>query len=199
MKLRHILYLALSFVLLVSSANAQLIIDTFAGNGPNGLPATLTGIGNVRSVAVDGSGNLFIADQNNQRIYKVDANGTITIVAGTGVNGFAGDGGPATAGNLSNPMAVAVDNSGNLFIADFSNQRIRKVDTSGVINTVAGTGLSGFAGDGGPATAARLNDPRGLTVDNSGNLYIADSSNNRIRKVDTTGIISTVAGTGATG
>ena len=145
-------------------------------------------------MAVDGSGNLYIADRSNHRIRKVDASGTITTIAGSGTAGFAGDGGPATAAQLNTPYDVAVDGSGNLYIADSQNHRIRKVDASGVITTVAGSGTQGFAGDSGPATAAQLSSPGDVAVDGSGNLYIADSQNHRIRKVDTSGTITTVAG-----
>ena len=162
----------------------------FSGDGAAATAAQLNG---PSGVALDGAGNLYIADGGNRRIRKVSATGVITTVAGTGTVGFSGDGGAATAAQLS-PFSVAVDGSGNLYIADGGNYRIRKVDSSGNISTVAGTGTSGFSGDGGAATAARLRSPRGVAVDGSGNLYIADRSNNRIRKVDSSGNISTVAG-----
>ena len=147
---------------------------------------------------MDGAGNIFIADSNGQRIRKVDASGTITTVAGGGSGrpGFVGDGGPATEATLQFPRGLAVDGAGNLFIADTQNHRIRKVDSSGVITTVAGNGTSGFSGDGGPATEASLAAPGGVAVDSAGNLFIADHDNHRIRKVDAAGIISTVAGNG---
>ena len=173
-------------------------LQTFAGDG--GL-ATQARLWNPSAVAVDGSGNLFIADTSNQRIRRVDAaTGIITSVAGNGTAGFAGDNGPATSANLYAPYGVAVDASGNLFIGDYNNHRIRRVDAAtGIITTVAGNGTAGFAGDGGPATSASLFNPRGVTVDASGNLFIADYNNNnsRIRRVDAaTGIITTVAGNG---
>ena len=131
------------------------------------------------------------------RIRKVAPNGTITTVAGSGeCCGFSGDGGPAIAAQLSGPRNVAVDASGNLYIGDMINERIRKVAPDGTITTVAGTGERGFGGDGGPATAARMNHPQGLAVDDSGNLYIADALNNSIRKVALDSTITTVAGTG---
>jgi hypothetical protein len=114
----------------------------------------------------------------------------------TGVAGFSGDGGAATLAQLSDPWGVALDAAGNLYIADRINHRIRKVDASGTISTVAGNGTAGFSGDGGDATLAQLSDPRGVALDAAGNLYIADLSNNRIRKVDASGTISTVAGNG---
>ena len=149
-------------------------------------------------MAVDGAGNLFIADSLNDRIRKMDASGTITTVAGTGELGFSGDGGPATSARLSRPNDVAVDGAGNLFIADSGNNRIRKVDATGTISTVAGTGRTG-GGDGGPAVQAQLHGPSGVAVDGAGNVFIADRYNYRIRKVDSAGVITTVAGTGVRG
>ena len=177
------------------------IITTFAGTGEfrtsgDGGPATSAEIKRPVNLVVDSSGNLFIADQTNHRIRKVDTSGNISTVAGT-TAGFCGDGGPATSAKLSNPKGVEVDSSGNLFIADTGNQRIRKVDTSGNISTVAGGG--GSLGDGGPATSARLNFPSFVVVDPAGNLFIGDTSNHRVRKVDTSGNISTVAGNGTQG
>ena len=171
---------------------------TFAGDGFKAHVATLK---RPRGVAVDGAGNLFIVDTLNLRIRKVDAvTGIITTVAGTGEIGFSGDGGPATAADLRFPYGVAVDGAGNLFIADSGNNRIRKVDGAGIITTVAGTGERAFSGDRGPATAADLNFPWGVAVDGAGNLFIADTRNRRIRKVDgATKIITTAAGTGEAG
>ena len=175
-----------------------------AGTGESGFSgdggaATSARLDYPDGVAVDGSGNLYIADTYNQRIRKVDTSGTITTVAGTGESGFSGDGGLATAARLAAPRGVAVDGSGNLYIVDTVNHRIRKVDTSGTITTVAGIGESQYSGDDGPATRARLNSPYGTAVDGSGNVYIADTDNHRIRKVDTLGNITTVAGTGESG
>ncbi len=127
----------------------------------------------------DGDGRLF----GNSRVRKVAPNGTISTVAGTGVDGFTGDGGPATAAQLRSVSGVAVDAAGNIFIADPANARIRKVDRNGLINTFAGTGIAGSAGDGGPAVSAQLNFPFGLTLDTSGNLYVADRNNLKIRKI----------------
>jgi sugar lactone lactonase YvrE len=179
------------------------IITTVAGNGipgysGDGGPATSASLSGPSGVVVDATGNLLIADSSNYRIRRVDAStGIITTVAGNGIRGFSGDGGPATSASLS-PIGVAVDATGNLFIADTGNHRIRRVDEStGIITTVAGNGIRGFSGDGGPATSASLNYPTGVAVDGSGNLFIADAANNRIRWVDaSTGIITTVAGNG---
>ena len=180
-------------------------ISTVAGDGTaafggDGGPATSAQLNKPRGVAVDSSGNLFIVDRVNNRIRKVDTSGNISTVAGTGTAGFEGDGSAATSARLSFPFGVTVDSSGNLFIADRDNHRIRKVDTSGNISTVAGSGSGfGFSGDGGPATSAKLSFPTGVAVDSSGNLFIADKDNERIRKVDTSGNISTVAGSGTAG
>ncbi len=162
----------------------------------DGGPASQAQLRTPADVAVDATGNLYIADISNHRIRKVDSTGTITTVAGTGEFGFSGDGGPATAALLGTPSGVAVDGAGNLYIADISNHRIRKVDSTGTITTVAGTGEFGFSGDGGPASQAQINRPQGVGVDGAGNLYIADTLNNSIRKVDSTGAITTVAGSG---
>jgi sugar lactone lactonase YvrE len=177
--------------------NNTLIIDTVAGNGNpgdsgDGGPATDSVLNTPESVAVDKEGNFYIADQNNGRIRMVDTSGTITTVAGGGT--LTVDGVPATDAQLSTPYGVAVDNKGNLFISDSGNYRIRKVDSSGIITTVAGNGVSEYSGDNGPAIDASLVLPSNITTDNQGNLYIVDQ--NRIRKVDPGGIITTVAGSG---
>ena len=176
-------------------------ITTTAGTGEYGFsgdggPAVQAALSYPSGVAVDGAGNLYIADTGNYRIRKVDATGTITTIAGTGEYGFSGDGGPAVQAALDYPSGVAVDGAGNLYIADTGNYRIRKVDATGTITTIAGTGQIDFTGDGGPAVQAALYYPRGVAVDGAGNLYIADTVNDRIRKVDSAGVITTVAGTG---
>jgi uncharacterized protein (TIGR03437 family) len=185
-------------------------ISTVAGNGVQGFSgdgglATMAELQWPPRVAIDGAGNLLIADPYNGRIRKVTPGGIITTVAGNGTAGFAGDGGPATMAELSQPCAfisiqcdlgITVDGAGNLFIADGANNRIRKVTPGGVITTVAGNGMPGFAGDGGPATMAELSGPLGITVDGAGNLFIADTFNYRIRKVTPGGVITTMAGDG---
>jgi uncharacterized protein (TIGR03437 family) len=180
---------------------ANGIVSTAAGNGAAGFggdggPGAGAGLQNPQQLAAGPAGDLYIADADNHRIRKI-AGGVITTVAGSGTAGYAGDGGPATGAKLNQPMGIAIDSAGDLYIADFSNNRIRKV-SNGVITTVAGTGQSGFSGDGGPATSAQLNSPLGLAVDRAGDLYIADYGNHRIRKVSS-GVITTVAGNGTQG
>src|ERR1019366_5909839 len=179
------------------------VISTVAGSGTagfdgDGAAATNTALNAPSGVAVDAAGNLFIADYGNNRVRKVDAAGVISTIAGTNSAGFAGDGGLAVNSKLSSPQGVAVDSTGNLFIADYGNNRIRRVDASGNITTFAGTNSSGYLGDGGAATNTRLNLPTGVAVDPSGYVMIADCNNNRIRQVSPSGIISTVAGNGST-
>ena len=165
-----------------------------AGFGGDGGPAKLAMLNQPEGVAVDASGNLYIADTDNNRIRKISPGGIITTVAGTEIAGFSGDGGPATQAQLNHPEGVAVDASGNLYIADTGNNRIRKISPNGIITTVAGNGIAGFSGDNGPASQAQLNQPEGVAVDASGNLYIADTDNDRIREVRTDGVIITIAG-----
>ena len=153
---------------------------------------------NIADIAFDNDGNLYIADEGKSNIRKVNAAGIISTIAGNGTYGFSGDGGPATAAQLYRPLGVAADDSGNVYIADFVNQRVRKVNAAGIITTIAGTGTTGFNGDGGLASAAELNGPEGVAVDKAGNVYITDPGNRRIRKI-TAGIITTVAGDSISG
>lgn len=173
--------------------------SAFAGYSGDHAAATSAMLNGPVSVAVDGSGNLYIADQLNNVIRKVTSAGIITTFAGTGVAGYNGDNIAAATAQLNLPSSVAVDSSGNVFIADYSNQRIREVvAASGNITTVAGTGTAGFSGNAGAATAALLSAPIAIALDSTGNLYICDSGNNRIRKV-AGGNISTIAGNGTAG
>ena len=150
-------------------------------------------------MAVDSRGNIYITDELNQRVRRVDAAGTITTIAGTGVAGSSGDGGPAVAAQLTDPLGVAVDAGGTVYIADAGANKVRTIDDSGRIITKAGDGSAGFAGDGGPSTSARLNAPGGIVADAAGNIYIADTGNNRVRRINAAGVISTVAGSGTAG
>ena len=199
--------LAIAILTWPGVSQGQGTITTSAGNGSftssgDGGPASSAGIGFPAGVAVDGAGNIYIADALNSRVRKVNTAGVITTVAGNGFPFFGGDGGPGSSASIAlcgvaPHQGVATDSLGNLYIADCINNRIRKVDTSGIISTVAGSSsAANFSGDGGPATSATLSVPYGVTVDAAGNIYIADTGNGRIRKVNTAGIISTVAGSG---
>lgn len=183
------------------------VINTIAGTGTatyggDGGAATAADLNTPTGVAVDAAGNIYICDQNNHRVRRINVStGIITTVAGNGTAGATGDGGAATAARLNRPFAIAFDAAGNYYIADRNNSRIRRVNiATGIITTVAGTGTAGYNGDGISATTAQINFPQGITVGPSGNLYIADNGNNRIRMVDiSTGLISTAAGNGGTG
>ncbi len=187
----------------VRKINVSGIINTVAGNmqdsylGDN-YAASAAGLQYPCDVATDASGNLYIADQTNNRIRKIDNLGIITTIAGNDTLGFTGDGGPATSAQIYSPIAVATDISGNIYFSDHHNQRIRKINSSGSISTIAGTGTIGFSGDGGPATAAMIAYPYQITTDIHGSIYFADEGNNRIRKINSTGIISTIAGCSST-
>ena len=163
----------------------------------NGIITTVAKLSHTRGIALDGAGNLFIAESSSNRIHRVDADtGAIITIAGTGEGSDSGDGGLATNAEFRAPWAVAVDGAGNVFIVDRQAARVRRIDAATqIITTVAGTGANGFSGDGGPAANAQLSVPEGIAVDGSGNLFIADTGNNRFRKIDAkTGIIRTVAG-----
>lgn len=200
------LYIADFFNNVIRKVDKFGIISTVAGTGTqgyngDGIPANTAQLSLPGGVAVDSFGNFYIADTGNNRIRKVDVStGVISTVAGTGFPGVLGDGGPANMAQVNEPEGVAVDFFNNLYIADFGNSKIRMVSSaSGNISTFAGTGSNSFSGDGGPATAATLNQPTGIAVDEHGNVYIADNQNNRVRKVTTTGTISTVISPTMTG
>ncbi len=178
--------------------NTSGIITTVAGSASaafsgDGGPATLAGIGPV-DIAIDGAGNLYIADQSNNRVRKVNSSGIITTIAGNGTYGT-GDGGPALLAGLYTPSGIALDLAGNIYISEYGC-RVQKISTSGIITTVAGSNFCSHSGDGGLATLAGFDSPSGIAVDAAGNIFISDSPVNRVRKVNTSGIISTYAGDG---
>ena len=177
---------------------AQNTVQTVAGGGPNNLPALKSSLGFPAAVAIDGAGNVYVVGLHSERVFRVDTTGNVTVVAGSGARGgFSVDGGPAINTSLAYPTGVAVDSAGNIFIAERSYCRIREVSAqTGNISTVAGTGSCWFTGDSGPATSAQLNDPSGVAVDRSGNIFIADTNNCLVREVSASaGVISTLAGT----
>jgi hypothetical protein len=181
-------------------------INTTAGTGVAGFsgdggPGSVAQFRNPSYVITDASYNIYIADYLNQRVRKIDASGNISTIAGSSsIGGFGGDGGPATAALLYQPYGIALDPSGNLYISDYINHHIRKVDAAGIITSVAGGGSGGYTGDGGAATAALIKNPTGICTDAAGNVYFAEETNNIIRKITVaTGVISTVAGNGTSG
>lgn len=183
------------------------IISKIAGNGNYGYcnggysgdggQAINAKISLPEGIALDAKGNIYIADWCNNRVRKIDSLGIITTIAGNGIQGFSGDGGPATAAKIIGPDFVVLDKFGNIYISDTCH--LRKIDTSGIITTIAGTGGYGYAGDGGPAISAKMANPGGLAIDSSGNFFISEINTNHIRKIDTAGIITTIAGTGVQG
>lgn len=197
-----VLFLLL-FLLFACSAHTQTV-TTISGNGTpsytgDGGQASAATLNHPDVVKIDKAGNLFIADEFNHVIRRISTSGVITTVAGTGISGYTGDNGPDTAAKLSRPSDVTFDAIGNIYITELGNAVIRKIGLTGIITTIAGTGTNGYSGDNGPATAARLSDPLGLTFDNSGNLFFSDIGNRRVRKINTAGIITTIAGTGMAG
>jgi hypothetical protein len=193
----------LLFVVCACGAKAQ-IITTVAGTGHAGynsdnIAASGAEIYGPYGVAIDKSGNLYIADYGNYRIRKVSPDGIITTIAGTGVNGFSGENVPATNAEISLVRYIIVDDTGNIYISDEGNNRVRKITTKDIITTIAGNSSYGFNGDNIPATAATLWGPLGLAIDKAGNVYIADNANDRVRMVNASGIITTIAGNGTTG
>ncbi len=196
----RVLLLLLLFPLYI---NAQ-IITTIAGTGAfaysgDGGQATAACLNHPYDIALDSKGNIYFSEQNNNVVRKIDHAGIISTVAGNGTSGYSGDGVPAVSAQLSFTVGIVIDKVDNLLIADRGNHSIRMVDTFGIITTVAGTGTSGYNGDGIAATSALLHDPFDVAVDSIGNIYIADANNFRIRKVDLSGQISTIAGTGSIG
>lgn len=188
----------------VRLVNTSGVIKTIAGSSSagssgDGGAATAATLNNPGRVFVDASGNVYISDRNNYKVRKVNTSGIISTFIGTGTAGYSGDGGAATAAEINTPFMVKADASGNIYLADLSNYRIRMVNSSGTITTIAGNGSAGYSGDGGAATAAAINGPYGFTFDATGNMYIGDNSDSRIRKIDLSGIITTFAGVGYAG
>ena len=188
---------------MVRRVDSKGAISTYAGTGTagssgDGSAATSAQLNGPQGLAVDSAGNLYIADTQNHRVRKVTG-GTISTVAGSSTSGAGGDGGAAGSAQLNLPFGVAVDTAGNLYIAEFGNNRVRKVATNGNISTLAGNGVNGFSGDGGQATGAMLNGPQAVAADSQGNVYVGDTANNRVRKVAPNGVITTVAGSGDAG
>ncbi|MDY6992011.1 MAG: NHL repeat-containing protein [Pseudomonadota bacterium] len=197
-------YIADTYNHRIRQVDNQGIITTIAGDGNEGFggdgqTATLAQLNNPEAIALDNQGHFYIADRDNHRIRKLDAQGILTTVAGDGNEGYSGDGGLAVEAQLNDPVGISIDSQGNLYIADMDNHRIRKVDTQGMMTTVAGNGLEGYSGDGALATQAQLNRPQDVAVDEQGQLYIADTHNHCIRKIDSQGMITTIVGTAQEG
>jgi sugar lactone lactonase YvrE len=194
----------LTCLLLSLTGCAPRTIATWAGTtvegyGGDGGPAVNAKLDDPSGLSFDSAGNAYIADSDNGAIRKVATSGAITTVAGGNGLGYSGDGGPATRAQLNRPTMVIPDGAGNLYVADRDNHAIRKINTSGVISTIAGGNGAGYSGNGRPATQAKLNLPRDVVLAPSGDLYFTDRQNNVVRKVNTSGIISTVVGTSAAG
>jgi len=179
--------------------HAQPVLQTMFGGASDGVPALLAALGTPSAVATAPDGNIYVILEGTRRVVRIDPSGKVWAVAGNGASGSTGDGGPATQASLKNPTSVAADAAGNVYIADSQAARVRRVGPDGVINTFAGNGQATYTGDGGPADQASLNNPQAITFDPSGNLLIADTSNNTVRRVTPDGIITTIAGTGAQG
>lgn len=184
------------FLTLCCSAWAQPTIQTLFGGSPVGLPALSASTNNPIAAAVDAQGNVYAALKDGHQVVEIGPGGRVIAVAGNGISGYNGDGGPAVLASIDEPSGLAFDQAGNLYISDMGNNVVRMVDTNGMISTFAGTGQNTFSGDGGPAVLATLNQPSELAFDAAGNLLIADTSNHSIRKVDLNGMITTFAGVG---
>lgn len=196
--------LVTGFVLrLAAGASPSYAIQTVAGtdNSGNGASALSVALGQPEGIAVDNAGNIFIAEAANSRVRKIASDGSIQTLAGTGVAGFSGDGGPATAAQLNQPYGLAIDSAGALYIADLGNSRVRKIAANGTIQTLAGGGTlpAATTGQGGPATSAQLSQPRNVAVSADGSLYISDFGANQVYRVASDGTLSLIAGNGAAG
>ncbi|SNQ50252.1 Gluconolactonase family protein,protein kinase family protein (fragment) [Frankia canadensis] len=180
------------------------VANDFAGTGAGGIggdggQATSAQLDGPGSTVRDKAGNIYVGDAKNNRIRKITPTGVITTIAGTGTAGFGGDGGPATAAQINSAEKVTVGPDGSVYLSDYENHRIRKIDPSGIISTYVGTGVAGYTGAGGPATQAKIDGPNDLTMTSDGTLYFADLGSDTIQKVTPDGTISTIAGTGESG
>ncbi len=200
--------LAIPLLLLIAvlPASAASVVETVAGTGKKGFsgdagPAGAAQINNPFGLVRGPDGALYVCDTDNHRVRRIARDGVISTVAGNGTRGYTGDGGPALAAAMNEPYEVRFDSTGHLFVVERMNHVVRRIDAeTGVISTVAGTGKAGYGGDGGPATAASMNEPHSIGFDARGNLYVCDVRNHRVRRVDAkTGTIATFAGTGKAG
>jgi sugar lactone lactonase YvrE len=179
--------------------NISTLYGTTEGYSGDGNLAVNAQFDGPTDLTYDTNGNLFFVDGQNSVVRKIDTNGIISTIAGNGTPGYSGDGGLATEAQLYVPYGIVFDSNNNLYISEIGNNVIRKIDANGIISTIAGNGIQGYFGDGGLATDAQLNGPFGITFDNNNNLYIGERYNNVIRKIDTNGIITTIAGNGTEG
>lgn len=200
--LAALLVTVLALIGMCPAAWAQnLVITTVAGSDfvfrGDGAPATQAQFSQMYDVITDPQGNVLVADRSNHQVVKIAPSGILSVIAGNGISGYSGDGGPAANASLSFPSALALDRAGNIYIGDTGNYRIRRITSDGMIDTIAGTGLKGFAGDGGQAASASIDSVLGLAIDALGNIYFTESKVHRVRRITTDGIVRTYAGNGA--
>lgn len=203
MPMERLRILVVALCMGAGETQAQGVISTLAGTDwvfpADGQPAIQAPLANVEQMRSDAQGNLYLPDADQNYLFRIGFDGRIEVLAGTGAPASRGDNGPARLASLHSPRGIVLDGAGNLYVSEYLGHRIRRISPDGQITTIAGTGAAGFAGDGGPATAARLNNPTNLEVDSRGVLYVLDTSNARIRRIDPGGTISTIAGTGTSG
>ena len=193
--LLHYKYHAMKRLPFFFSILSGLVLFSTVCQGQGSIITTYAGVvPQIVGMTTDAAGDIYYTDIHNNEVKKISTTGVITIIAGNGTLGYSGDGGPATSAQLYLPEDVAVDGSGNIYIADCYNHVIRKINSAGTISTVVGTGVGGYSGDGGLATSATLHQPIGVAIDRSGNMYVVDVCN--VRKINTSGVISTIAGIG---